>query len=167
MEVQEFKSKALQVTLKCIDEHPENWRTFNDQIHTILIDGKRDTFSEVTLGNGELPILECVLDKSFVLITTKRILSSISDENYEMPLIDVTGLSDKYESDNYKVVNDKRPKTNLILVLGKEGAELPFIIDSYHPAFFVKILIQNLSCFLTSGEWYLNPSRDWKPNSPT
>lgn len=38
MDIKEFKNKAIEISLNCVDKAPEDWLTFNDKINTQLLD---------------------------------------------------------------------------------------------------------------------------------
>lgn len=156
----EFKLEAIKVTLKAMDNSPDKWMTFNDKIHTYIID-KIQMKSGVQLFSSEVPILECVLENDFLLITTERLVSSLFNNHYEMYIKEVIGFSNEFVKENNTKIDGKLPKTNIMVVKGNENKKLLFKIDSYHPAYFVKILIYNLSSYIRYGSWYLNPSKTY------
>ena len=159
MEKEIFKKEAIRKSLLLINEPPENWKTFNNELHTKIIEDVSQTAFNHYLKEDELPVLECVLQNNFVLITTDRIVSSFGNNNEEMFLQDVVKLGNEFDNENFKIVDGRLPKTNIISVIGKGDKELLFEIDSYYPAHFVRTLIINMSYFLKNGKWF------WKPNS--
>lgn len=161
MKVEEFKQETIQKTLKYIGESPENWITFNDKLHTYIIDNEYQMKFKIDLYSDELPILECILEDSSVLITTKRVISNIFDNLHEISLIEIEGFGNEYEKENYEKVDGKYPKTNLIVINGVNDQKLIFKMDSYYPVSFAKLLISNLSGYLQDGQWRWNPTRSF------
>ena len=108
MNTKEFKDKALEISLKCVDRQPKDWLTFNDKINTKLLD---DNYKSkfVSLKKDELPILDCNLNDSYLLITTDRVISIIDNKYDEIHSNDFEGLCNDYEKFNYKKKNDQHP----------------------------------------------------------
>lgn len=157
MNAQQFRAAVLDVSLKAIDKSPDEWVTFNDALHTRVIE---DIYipDKVTLVVDELPILECDLVDNYLLITTERIIC-VSNDAYEEVYIDkIEKIVNDYEALNYTKINGQYPETNKVALLKRDGSKLTFLIDSYYPAFFSKILIQNILSYKVKGDWYLNPS---------
>jgi len=162
MKSTKFKNEAIKATLRSIDEPVENWKTGNYRLNTFIIDDLNPMRSNVDLRFDEEPVLECILNNSFLLITTERLISRYRNTYQEIDISKIVGFGQGFEKENY--TNDKLgkyAKTNTISVKDKENNEVIFEIDSIHPAFFVKILINNLSNYINKGTWYLNPSRTW------
>lgn len=158
-----FKSKLISITLKCIDELPSNWNTTNTHINTYIIEGLDFRLrNKFTLKEDELPILECVLSDSFLLITSRRIISSYNGKIEEIEVKKIVGFDNEYERQNYKKDNGRLPPTHLMVLKGEDNKKLFFEVDSIHPAYFTKILIMNLFTYSRYGTWYLNPSKDWR-----
>lgn len=158
MNAKEFKDKVLEVSLKCIDKEPKDWLTFNDCMNTVLVDDNYQS-EFVLLEKNELPILECSLDSSCMLVTTERVISIIDSHYDEVYSKDFEELCNDYEKFNYKTENDQHPKTNFICIKKTNKTKLLAIIDSYYPAFFSKMLICNALLFKKEGRWYLNPGK--------
>jgi hypothetical protein len=147
------KNEVIKKTLELIDRTPEEWITFNDKLNTKILD--ESNLLELELVHDEYFLLECILENSFVVITTKRILSKYRDCRYEMNLSDFNGFSNEYEKKNHELINGKGPKTNIISVKNKHSDEkLLFEIDSFYPANFVKMLIMNLESYINNGKWF-------------
>lgn len=163
MEPKKIKQEAIQNTLMYIGKLPEGWVTFNDELHTFILDDEYKMKSRISLHPNELPILECVLQDSFVLITTDRVMSDLSGKVQEILLKETSDkyFIDEFEQDNYKKVNGQYPKTFLIALRGMNDKKLLFRIDSYYPASFAKLLITNLANYLKHGFWA------WKRSSPS
>jgi hypothetical protein len=157
MNIEIFKNEAIQKTLLLINESPENWRTFNDELHTYIIGDSSQMKSGVLLKNNEAPVLECVLEDSFMLITTDRIISKLDSCYEEILLQEIVNLGNEYERENNRIIDGRLPKTNIISINGKNGKKLAFKIDSYYPAHFARTLIINMSNYLKCGEWFWNP----------
>ncbi|MDV7699530.1 hypothetical protein N6B72_21675 [Chryseobacterium soli] len=158
MNTKEFKDKALEISLNCVDRQPKDWITFNDKINTKLLD---DTYESkfVSLKKNELPILDCNLNDSYLLITTERVISIINNKYDEIYSNDFEGLCNDFEKLNYKNENSQHPKTNFICLERTDKTKLLAIIDSYYPAFFSKMLICNILLYKKKGKWFLNPSK--------
>lgn len=158
MNTKEFKDKAIEISLKCIDKEPSDWITFNDNINTqLLADNYESKF--VLLGKNELPILDCILNGSYLLVTTERVVSIIDNNYDEIYPKDFEGLCNDYEKFNYKGENNQNPKTNFICIQKSNRTKLLAVIDSYYPAFFSKMLICNVLLYKKEGRWFLNPSK--------
>lgn len=156
-----FKNEAIQKTLKSIDKLPINWVTTNDKINLRILDGILSFRSDVELITNEVPISECFIGDSFFLITTTRVISKLDGHQDELLIKEILKLEDLRE--NYiKDENGVWPKTNLFIVKGENEKQLTLKVDSVHPAYFVKILIYNLSSYLRHGIWYLDPSRSYR-----
>lgn len=155
MNTKEFKDKAIEISLKCLDKEPKDWLTFNDKMNTQLLD---DSYKSkfVLLEKNELPILNCSLNNSYLLVTTERVISIIDNKYGEVYSKDFEGLCNDYEKFNYE--NSQHPKTNFICVEKTNKAKLLVITDSYYPAFFAKMLICNVLLYKKEGRWFLNPS---------
>lgn len=157
MTLEEFKTEALKVTLKSVDKLPEDWETFNDKLNTRIIYDDFDARSGIELLEHELLLLDCELEKSYVLITTERVISII-DHVYDDVLIEqIDKVLIDPESKNFKKVDNKYPKEHLIAVKNKAGKKLMFLIDSYYPSAFAINLIYNVLSYKTLGRWYINP----------
>ena len=152
-----FKKEAIQKTLLLINEPPKNWKTFNDQLHTHIIEDDFQMTSDVSLKTNELPVLECILDDSFMLITTDRLISKIENNYQEIQLREIVDLGNDYENDNHRIIDGKLPKINIITVIDKNDKKLAFKIDSYYPAHFVRTLLINMSHYLKHGKWFWSP----------
>lgn len=161
MTQKEFKDKVLQVTRKAIDKLPSDWITFNDKLNTRIVSEKLPA-SQVNLLEDELPILECDLEKSYLLITTKRICSIIEGGYDDLVFEDMDKFLSDYVSENKRIINGFYPKTNKHAIRKKDGSKLIFCIDSYEPAYFTNILIRNILSYKRSNKWYLNPSQKYK-----
>ncbi|OCA74890.1 hypothetical protein BBI00_11345 [Chryseobacterium arthrosphaerae] len=158
MDIKEFKNKAIEISLNCVDKAPEDWLTFNDKINTQLLDDSYES-KFVSLEKNELPILDCSLNNSYLLVTTERIISIIDNNYEEVYSKDFERLCNDYEKFNYKKENNQYPKTNFICIEKTDKSKLLAIIDSYYPAFFSKMLICNVLLYKKEGRWFLNPSK--------
>lgn len=158
MNTKEFKQKAIDISLRCVDKAPNGWITYNDEINTKLLDDNYKS-KYVSLEKNELPILNCKLDNSYLLITTKRVISIINGNYDEVYSENFEGLCNDYEKFNYKNEDNQQPKTNFICIRRTNKSNLLVIIDSYYPAFFSKILISNVLLYKKEGRWFLNPSK--------
>ncbi|MFD2920701.1 hypothetical protein ACFS6H_13335 [Terrimonas rubra] len=158
MMVEQFRNAVLSVTLKAIDKEPDSWTTFNDALHTRIIKGAYLS-DEVELKSSELPILECRLANSYLLITTERVISILNTVYKEMYINEVEKFLNDYEALNYAKKNGQYPGTNRVAIRRIDGAVLEYIIDSHHAAFFSKILIYNIFSYKTKGYWYLDPAK--------
>lgn len=156
MKSKEFKKKVLEITLRSVDRKPKNWTTFNDKMHTILLE---DNYipTKASLLSNELPILECDLHDSYLLVTSHRVISIINNKYDEIYPNDFHELCNDYEKFNYKKEGD-HPKTNIICIQKMDGFKVLLKIDSNYPAFFTKILIYNIMLYKKEGRWFLNPS---------
>lgn len=151
-----FKQLAVQITLKSIDKEQSDWITFNDKINTKII-GDDYFRSDIMLLVNELPIMECDLKNSYFLITTDRIISVIDGFYDEVFFIEMNNISNEYNTENFKQINGKYPKTNIIAVKKNDNTTLIAKIDSYYPAYFAKMLIYNIFSYKKLGKWYVNP----------
>ena len=158
MNTKEFKDKALEISLKCVDKEPSDWLTFNDNINTKLLDDNYES-KFVLLDENELPILDCSLNNSYLLVTTERVISIIDNNYDEVYSKDFEGLCNDYEKFNYKGENNQNPKTNFICIKKTNKTKLLAVIDSYYPTFFSKMLICNVLLYKKEGRWFLNPSK--------
>lgn len=158
MNIKEFKDNAIEISLKCVDKAPKDWLTFNDKINTQLLDDSYES-KFVLLEKNELPILDCSLNNSYLLVTTERVISIIDDNYDEIYSKDFEGLCNDYEKFNYQNEDNQHPKTNFICIKKNDKAKLLVIIDSYYPSFFTKILICNILLYKKEGRWFLNPSK--------
>lgn len=154
------KNEVVEKTLELIDKKPIEWNTFNEKLNTYVIDENHLMQSDILLEDGEEPILECILDDSFMLITTKRLISNFSNNYSEMLINEIIGFGNEFEESNYKMDNNENPKTNLIVVNGSNEKKIILKIDSYEPAYFAKLLITNLSYYAKNGVWFWKP-RKW------
>lgn len=152
-----LKNDAINLSIKSLDKPPEKWETFNDKLNTKIIYDNAYSKKEINLFPGELPILECVLEQSYLLITTDRIISIIENIQKSILIDKIDKFSNDYENQNYKLVNAKYPKIHKILIKTIDGNELLFFIDSYYPSTFAKTLIYNLLSYKKFGYWYVNP----------
>lgn len=158
MNAKEFKNIALDISLNCVDKKPKDWLTYNDKINTKLLDDNYES-KFVVLQKNELPILDCSLNNSYLLITTARVISIIDNKYDEVYSNDFEGLCNDYEKFNYKKENNQYPKTNFICIEKTDKTKLLAVIDSYYPAFFSKMLICNvLLLYKKEGRWFLNPN---------
>lgn len=157
MKAKEFKKEVLEITLKCVDRKPEDWTTFNDKMHTIFL---QDDYipTKVSLLSNELPILECDLYDSYLLVTSDRVISIINNKYDEIYPNDFYELCNDYEKFNYKKEGD-HPKINIICIQKIDGFKVLLKIDSHYPAFFTKILIYNIMLYKKEGRWFLNPTK--------
>lgn len=158
MEVEKFRDEVIEVTQRAVDRKPEEWITFNDTLNTKII---RDCKfqSKIKLNVDELPILECSLDGAYLLVTTDRIVSVMENYYDEVYFECMDRFLNEFEEDNYKKIDDRYPKIHKIAIRKKDGSKLFYLIDSYYPSAFAKILIQNLSSYKSYGRWFLNPDR--------
>lgn len=150
-----FAKEAIDRTSRFIDKAEEDWITFNDKINTRIIHKENEMKVKIDLLEEEIPLFECILSDSFVLISTKRLVSKLNDIYDEIFIKEITGLNDEFEKLNYNLNGAKQPKTHLISVQGINNNNVVFKIDSYYPAFFARILIYNLSCYSRTKKWYL------------
>ncbi|MEK6153606.1 hypothetical protein WIW50_10120 [Flavobacteriaceae bacterium 3-367] len=148
-----FREEVLTRTLSLVDEPYEKWRTYNYQINTKLFFANEDINGSFNLNNGELPLLECKLEDSYVLITTDRIISILDSEMDQISIQDIDHFGNEFEKENFKIVEGKGPKTNTILLVASKGDKLKFKIDSLYPAYFAKILIHNLINIKNKGTY--------------
>ena len=154
------KNEVILKTLELIDKNPGEWITFNDKLNTKIVDDSNLLELDLELNQDEEPLLECVLENSFVVITTKRIFSEYNDYKYEMDLRDFEGFGNEYEKKNHELIEGKRPKTNIVSVKSKySDKRLLFEIDSFYPANFVKMLIINLESYISNGKWFWKNKR--------
>ena len=142
MEIYEFRNEIIKETLKDLDRPPQQWSVFNDILHT-KIGEDIPPISRVILQDNELPILECALKKSYLLITTSRVVS-IVDSKYDE--ISLEQINDEYvDREYYNKIFDgkvsKYPKTGKLIIQKKDGTNLLTIIDSYYPLAFARNLI--------------------------
>lgn len=152
-----LKQLAMEKTMPLIDEPPGNWKTFNDKLNTNIVGDKSQLISKINLGTNEEPILECVLPDSLLVVTTERVVSEMSGTHDEVWLNEFDGFGNDYEYENNKLTDGRLPKTNLITIKRINKGNLYFRIDSYYPAHFVKVLIQNLASYQKNGKWFWNP----------
>lgn len=158
MEEKEFKKEVLEITLRCVDRKPEDWLTFNDKMNAKLVEDNY-TPAKVLLLKNEVPILECELNDSYLLVTSNRVISIINEKYDEVYPNNFCELCNDYEKFNYKKEEGDHPKTNIICVEKTDTSKLLIKIDSYYPAFFTKILIYNIMIYKKEGRWFLNPSK--------
>ncbi|MCY1660765.1 hypothetical protein [Chryseobacterium sp. SL1] len=148
----------MEITLRCIDKKPEDWHTFNDKMYTKIVDNNYKS-TKVYLLPNELPILECDLNDSYLLVTSNRVISMINNNFYEIYPNDFYELCNDYEKFNYKKEGYDHPKTNIICIEKVDGRKVLLKVDSDYPSFFTKILIYNIMLYKKEGRWYLNPSK--------
>ena len=160
MDSQKFKQEAIKVTLKIMDADPIDWKTFNDNLNTIVFETEQNTprFSVKNIKKDEKLILEYFEGNNLLHITTQRVIFN----NCQMLLSNVKGFKNTHEHDNYKQHDGSYAKKHLIIIDGEDGKRLQYEIDSHHPAFFSKFLILNMSCFIKKGRWYMNPSKSYR-----
>jgi len=157
MKAEVFKTEALQKTLPLMDVPVENWQTFNDRLNTYIVDNSHPMETNVKLAENELPILECILEDSFVLITTEHVVSGDFAHYEQVLLKEILGFTNDFEKDNFKMVGGILPKIHVMVLKVEGNRRLLLKVDSYHPAYFVKVLITNLSYFKKHGKWFWNP----------
>jgi hypothetical protein len=149
MDTADFRQRILDATLSLLDEPFERWRTHNDKIHTrLFLDGEKPSRT-LELAEKELPLLECDLKESYVLITTNQVISIIEAKISSIHFEQIEKFGNEFEADNFK----DQPKTNKVALYDKKGNRLVFVIDALHPAYFSKVLIHNLISFKTKGEF--------------
>lgn len=85
-----------------------------------------------------------ILKNYYFLITTDRIISVIDGFYDEVFFIEMNNISNEYNTENFKQINGKYPKTNIIAVKKNDNTTLIAKIDSYYPAYFAKMLIYNV-----------------------
>jgi hypothetical protein len=134
----------LEKTILMVDKPFEQWRTYNDQIYTSILMGKDSIYSKSHRGLNEIPLLECRLSNDYVLITSDRIISINENKKNVMEIKDIVRFGNEYENLNMTLVDGHYPKVNTISLYNKSGLNITFQIDSLYPAYFSKILIQNL-----------------------
>lgn len=162
MSPQEFRREVIRVTLKAIDKPPIAWITFNDTLHTKILEVEEGISKEnIELIENELPILECDMEKAYLLITTDRVISILDNVCHSTLIKDIQKFSNERESENYKKVAGKYPPTHSVTIIKKNGNEVSFLIDSHHPSYFVKILIYNILSFKEHNKWFINPRRNY------
>lgn len=161
MDVEEFRNEVIKVTSAALDKPFNEWITFNNTLNTKIINGPYPDLRVVLLKN-EMPILECNLDDSYLLITTERIVAEINGIPDEVFIESIEGFSNRNDVLNYKKTESGYPKLNKIALLMKDENILEFFIDSYYPAHFAIILIQNLRSYKIYNKWYLNPKKEYK-----
>jgi hypothetical protein len=158
MESRDFKEEVLNVTLRGINLPPNEWVTYNDKLNSRIIKDNSEVRSNFELIDNELVIFECCLPNNFFVVSTSRLLINFESNNYSIRLKDIVGFSPDYEKENNTKIDGRRlPKTNLLVARDNNADKYKFEVDSYYPAYFVKLLIKNASSFLRSGKWYLNP----------
>lgn len=156
MKTKEFKNKVVEVTLKSMNKNPLEWVTFNDGLNSKIIDDDYVNL-DFTLLNEELPIFECKLIDSQVIITTERIISTVKGKYDELLIEQISDFLDDYGSENFKPKNGLYPKTNKFAILKKNEEKLIYIVDSLYPSYFANMLIKNIFSFKQSGQWFINP----------
>ena len=139
---EQSRKELLDRTLSMINEPFANWKTYNDKMNSKLFIQKENT--GLKLMENELPLFECEMSDSYLLISSDRIISKINDEQNEMLISEIVKFGDEFEKDNIKPLGQDQPKTNLISVYSHEGARLIYKVDSWHPAHFTRILIGNI-----------------------
>ena len=148
-----FRKEVLTRTLSLVDKPYKEWRTYNQKINTILFFDNENINSSLSLSENELPLLECKLKNSYVLITTNRVVSILGTEIDEILISTISHFGNEFENENLKVVNGKGPKINIIVLVNSKEEKLIFKIDSLYPAYFSKILIHNLISIKTKGSY--------------
>lgn len=161
MDIVEFRNEIVRVTSAAIDKPFTEWITFNNTINTKIINGPYSNL-QIELLKNELPILECNLDDSYLLITTERIVAKINGSTDEVFIELIEGFSNKNDDLNYKRTENGYPKLNKMALLIEDGNIFEFFIDSYYPANFAVILIQNLRSYKRYNKWYLNPKKKYQ-----
>lgn len=141
-----------------VHQNPRKWTTYNDKLHTIIVEDNSDLLGlDVKLEYEELPILKCVLENSFFLITTNKLVSNYLSQTNELLLKDFTRHGDDFEKENFARTNGEQPKINKVVVKGKKNNKLIYLIDSHEPAYFAKTLIMNMTHYINNGTWFWNP----------
>jgi len=161
MDVEEFRNEIIKVTSAALDKPFEEWITFNNKLNTKIINGPYPNL-RVVLLNNELPILECNLEDSYLLITTERIVAEINGIADEVFIESIEGFSNKNDALNYKKTENGYPSLNKIALLKQDENILEFFIDSYYPAHFAIMLLQNLRSHKRYKKWYLNPKKKYQ-----
>ncbi len=152
----DFKRELISISLKALNKPFDEWITFNDTLNTNIIEGDYQN-AKIKFQENELPILECCLDNTYLLVTTERIVSVLNNLTDEVFIDFIEGFS--YEDDfvNYKKVDNRYPKVNKITVVKKNGECMSFFVDSYYPFYFVNILIRNLLSYKKYKKWFISP----------
>lgn len=150
--IQLLKKEVLTRTLSLVDEPYEKWRTFNKKMNTILfLENEQIKNKSIKLKNSELPLLECKLNDSYVLISTDKVYSILSSKSNEILIENISRFGNEFEKENVEPVGGLQPQTNKVVLYGDEGEKLIFQIDSLYPAYFAKILIHNLISYKRKG----------------
>ncbi|WP_281989956.1 hypothetical protein [Aquimarina aggregata] len=151
-EIQLFRQEILTKTLSLVDEPYEKWRTFNNKINTTLfLNDESISNLSIELKENELPLLECKLHNSYVLVSTHRVFSILDSKLDEISFKDVDRFGNEFEKENITPTNDIRPQINKIILYNSDGKKFIFRIDSLYPAYFVKLLIHNLINYRKNG----------------
>lgn len=140
---EENRRELLDKTLSMVNEPLSNWKTYNDKMNCKIYK-ENENFTGYSLMDGELPLFECELDDSYLLISSERIISKLDSENNEMLIAKIIRFGKEFEKDNIKPLGQDQPKINLISIYSQEGTRLIYKVDSWHPAYFSKLLISNI-----------------------
>ena len=154
MNYTELSAEAVKRTNAYIGQSPENWVTFNNKINTRVLNIGEELQTNINMLEGEIPILECHLDNSNLIITTHRVISKIENNIQELYISEIEGFESTNDKLNFKPDTEVQPQIHYITIRGEKGKKLNYIIDSYFPSFFARLLIYNLSSFVRNNRWY-------------
>lgn len=149
----EFRQNVLKQTLALVDKPYAEWTTHNNKLNSIVFLKDEHCKFEDELNTNELPLLECVLTNSYVLITTDRVISILDDKRTEMKFENMARFGNEFENENHLSADGKMPKTNRVVIYNNENGRLVFVVDSLYPAYFSKVLIHNLISFRVKGKF--------------
>ncbi len=154
MNSKKLKETVLHICIRYMDEPPERWSTFNDMLHSRILDDDYKVFiPDVVLSSDEIPIFESFLPNSYLLITTSKVISKIENEYDEVLIKEIKKITPNYNENNLY------PKIHKIEIEKMDGNKLVYFIESHHPSFFSIILIKNLVSYVQTNNWYINPTK--------
>ncbi len=156
MNIIDFRKELIKITLEALDKPFDEWITFNDSLHTRIIDNNTNPNFQIKLLDNELPVLECSLDETYLLVTTERVISITNSLNDEVFIDEIGGFSYKDDALNYKTSNEYS-KVSKINIIKRDGNTLSLFTDSYYPFYFTNILIRNILSHKKYNKWYINP----------
>jgi hypothetical protein len=154
MNYKNLAEEAVSRTNSYIGRLPENWITFNDRVNTRVLDSGENLQTKIKMIQNEIAILECELENSYLLITTHRVISKIGEEIQEVDMYEIEGFDSRDDKLNFKLDTQEQPKTHTITIRKIGNKKITYIIDSYFPSFFARLLIYNLSSFTRESKWY-------------
>ncbi|PKV49586.1 hypothetical protein ATE84_1617 [Aquimarina sp. MAR_2010_214] len=111
----------------------DNLKTNNEVLHTRIFTDISDfrINSIFKLKDSELPVLECGLNKNYILATTKSLYSIYNNTKYEMEYQDFLKSDRKYFFKNADIAAGN---TRVFKYYLKDGSVFFYEIDSLYPA---------------------------------